>query len=71
MPGTAKVRGLNLTRTFSNGKYSISNKIVCQLFFCLSVVDLVVTCWNRFFWLRAFFFNVALSVYTSKACVVV
>ena len=32
MPGMAKVLGLSLTRTciFSNGKFSVSNKIMCQ-----------------------------------------
>ena len=40
MPGTAKVLGLHLSRTcfFSNGKFSVSNKIVGELFVCLSVV---------------------------------
>ena len=34
---------------FSNGKYSVSNKIVGQLFLCLSFVGLVATSLNRFF----------------------
>ena len=50
MPETTKVLGSSLTRTFfSNGKYSVSKKFVGQLFVCLSVVGLVVTSWNCFF----------------------
>ena len=48
MSGMAKVVDSNLTSNcffFSNGKYSVSNKIVGQLFVCLSVVDLVVASW--------------------------
>ena len=57
MPGTAKIEGSNRTCTFlfSNVSYSVSNKIVGQLFLCLSVVGLVHKSWNPFFLLRAFF----------------
>ena len=48
MPGTAKIMDSNLTRTCFFGNYSVSNKIVGQLFVCLSVVGLVVTSSNRF-----------------------
>ena len=45
MPGMAKIVGSKLTRTyfFQRGKYSVSIKIVGQLFVCLSVFGLVVT----------------------------
>ena len=34
---------------FSNGKYSVSNRIIGQLFVCLSVVGLFVKSWNCLF----------------------
>ena len=57
MPGTAKKVGLNLTRAcfFSNRNYYVSNKIVGRLFVCFSVVGLVVTSWNRFFFAARIF----------------
>ena len=51
MPWTSKVVGLNLTKTcffFQTGNI-VSNKVIGQLFVCLSVVGLVGTSWNRFF----------------------
>ena len=44
MPGTSKVVGSNMTGPvfFSNGKYSVSQKIVGSLFVCLWFVGLVV-----------------------------
>ena len=55
MPGTAKVRGLNLTRTFQTGNILFQIKLSANCFFCLSVVDSVVICWNRFFFGCALF----------------
>ena len=53
MPGSANVLGWNLTRIcffFQTG-----NKIVGQLFVCLSVIGLVVTSWNCFFFAARIF----------------
>ena len=40
---------------FLNGKYSVSDNIVGHLFVCLSVVGLVVRCWNRFIFAERIF----------------
>ena len=60
MPGTAKDLFL-----FSNGKCSVSNKIVGQLFVCICVVGLLVTSLNYFIFLRAFFFIFVLCLIYS------
>ena len=56
MPWTANVLGWNLSRTcfFSNGKFSVSNQIVGQLFVYLFVFGLVVIHGIVFFAARIF-----------------
>ena len=46
----------------SNGKHFASNRVVGQLFVCLSAVGLVVRSLNSFFSLRGVFFIIAFSV---------
>ena len=71
LPRSAKVLGSTWTRTcFSKRNILFQKRIVGQLFAWLSVVDLIVTFWNRFFLLRAFFSNGAFSVwFTPRICI--